>query len=58
MPWCVNNYSTIIMVDPRTYNGNLRDAFNENDIDDVLVLNYIFTTSFEDYCEKMIGMFK
>ena len=46
------------MVDPRTYNGNLRDVFNANDIDDVLVLNYIFTTSFEDYCEKMIGMFK
>ena len=58
VPWCVNNYSTIIMVDPRTYNGNLRDVFNENDIDDVLVLNYIFTTSFEDYCEKMTGMFK
>lgn len=58
VPWCVNDYHTIIMVDPRTYKGNLRDLFNENSISDVLVLNYIFTTSFEDYCNMMIDMFK
>lgn len=58
VPWCVNDYSTIIMVDPRTYKGNLRDVFNGNDIDDVLVMNYIFTTSFEDYCEKLTELFR
>lgn len=58
VPWCVNNYEQIIMVDPRTYKDNLRKVFQNNDIDDVLILNYIFTTSFEDYCDKMINMFK
>lgn len=58
VPWCVNNYSDIIMIDPRNYKGNLRDVFNQNKIDDVLILNYIFTTSFEDYCTLMINMFR
>lgn len=58
VPWCVNNYENIIMVDPRTYKGNLRDVFSKNKIDDVLILNYIFTTSFEDYCDKMINIFR
>ncbi len=58
VPWCVNNYSDIIMVDPRNYKGNLRDVFNQNKIDDVLILNYIFTTSFEDYCNLMVNMFR
>ena len=57
VPWCVNNYKRIIMIDPRTYKENLRDVFHKYKIDDVLFLNYIFTTSFEDYCDKMIGIF-
>ncbi len=58
VPWCVNNYSDIIMIDPRTYKENLRDVFKQIQIDDVLILNYIFTTSFEDYCDIMSNMFK
>ena len=58
VPWCVNNYHEIIMIDPRNYQGNLREVFQKNKIDDVLILNYIFTTSFEDYCDKMINLFR
>lgn len=58
LPWCVNNYENIIVIDPRTYKNNLKDVFNSNKIDDVLVINYIFTTTFEDYCAKMVSLFK
>lgn len=58
VPWCVNNYSDIIMLDPRSYKGNLSDILNQNSIDDILVLNYIFTASFEDYCDLLSKMVK
>ncbi len=52
-PWVVKNYSTVIMVDPRSYSGNLSDITAEYKIDDFLVLNYIFTTAFEAHCETL-----
>ena len=57
-PWCVNNYGRIILLDPRTYRGTLSDVLDEEKADEVLVMNYIFTTSFEDYCDKMAELIR
>ena len=57
-PWCVNNYGRIILLDPRTYRGTLSDVLDEKKADEVLVMNYIFTTSFEDYCDKMAELIR
>lgn len=56
-PWLINNYKRVILVDPRSYEGNMRDILDKYKPDDMLVMNYIFTTTFADYCEEAINLF-
>lgn len=57
-PWIINNYHKVIMVDPRNYTGKFVDLVDKYEPDDVLVLNYIFTTIFDDYSNKVIELYK
>lgn len=52
-PWIVKNYSTVIMIDPRSCTKTLSDIIAEYKIDDFLVFNYVFLTSFDDYCRTL-----
>lgn len=52
-PWIVNNYKRVVMIDPRTYKANLSGVLREFEPDDVLTLNYIFTTTFDGYCDLL-----
>lgn len=56
-PWIINNYKTVVLVDPRTYQANLEDVLDEYHPDDVLIMNYIFTTTFEDYCTMLRDLY-
>ncbi len=56
LPWLTQNYHKIIMIDPRTYWGSLEDLFSTYPIDDCLIADYIFATSFPDYCALLDGL--
>ena len=53
LPWVVENYKTVIVIDPRSYTGNISEITEEYKIDDFLMFNYVFSTSFSDYCEML-----
>ena len=55
-PWLVNNYENVVMVDPRFFKGSVEDIIKEDNITDVLVINYVFTTVFEDYCKSLTNI--
>ncbi len=52
-PWLVNNFENVIMVDPRFFKGSAEDIITKDLVTDVLTINYIFTTVFEDYCKAL-----
>lgn len=56
-PWVIQNFHKVIMIDPRTYEGGFKDILKRYKPDDVLIMNYIFTTTFSDYCQMTIDFF-
>ena len=52
-PWLVNNYHTVILLDPRGFKGKINDVISQYKADDLLIMNYIFTPTFEDYSELL-----
>ncbi len=42
VPFLVNNYSKIIVIDPRHFNGNFGDVMDRHNIEDLLIINNIF----------------
>ena len=58
LPWVVKNYETVIVIDPRSYKGNISEITDEYEIDDFLMFNYVFSTSFEDYCQMLKNLAK
>lgn len=55
-PWLVNNFENVIMVDPRFFEGSIQNLIKRDSITDVVVVNYIFTTVFADYCEALTNI--
>ena len=45
VPFLVNHYKTIYVIDPRTATANLKDFCTEHGVDDVLVETYTFSLS-------------
>ncbi len=58
LPWVVKNYETVIVIDPRSYKGDISEITASYKIDDFLMMNYIFSTSFEDYCVLLSNLAK
>lgn len=56
VPWLINDYRRIILIDPRTNEENLNDIVKEFKPDELMIMNYIFTTTFEDYCDLLKNM--
>ncbi|MCI8404817.1 MAG: hypothetical protein HFE49_07950 [Clostridia bacterium] len=56
-PWLIKNYRSVILVDPRIYRGRLDTLINEFTPDEMLIINYIFTTNFSDYCLLLKNMY-
>ncbi len=56
-PWLVKSYHKVILVDPRIYEGSFQTVIDKFNPDDVMIINYIFTTNFPDYCGVMKGMY-
>ena len=53
LPLLTNNYSTVLAVDPRSYYGTVEELVEKYDVDDILIMNYIFTTTFDDFISKI-----
>lgn len=53
LPLLTNSYETVIAVDPRSYNGKVSELVVNENVDDLLILNYTFTTTFTDFIEKI-----
>lgn len=56
-PWIIQNYHKVVLIDPRTYTGGMQELLNRYSPDDVLIMNYIFTTTFKDYCQLAIDFY-
>ena len=52
-PWLMKTYSTVVLINPRSYYSTLKAATDEFKPDDALVLDYTFAATFADYCKVM-----
>ncbi|MDD6483060.1 MAG: DHHW family protein [Clostridiales bacterium] len=53
VPWLVNNYRRVVMIDPRGFEGSIADIVKDYNADELLVMNYIFTPTFTDYSDLL-----
>ena len=53
IPWLVASSSRVIVIDPRSFGGSLTEEIERYQADEVLVLNYIFSATFGDYCDTI-----
>lgn len=55
-PWFVTAFENVIMVDPRSFEGDISELIEKEKVTDLVFMHYVFTTGFADYCEMMTGM--
>ena len=56
-PWLIESYKNVILVDPRIFDGGFQMILDMYSPDEVLVVNYIFTTVFSDYCNLLKNLY-
>lgn len=56
VPFLVDNYQTVHIIDYRYYTGNLIDFVNENKVKDVIFINNIMVTSTESRIDELYGL--
>ena len=52
--WLIASYNKVIVIDPRSFGGSICEEAQRYNADEVLVLNYVFSTTFSDYCEGIM----
>lgn len=55
-PWLIESYHRVVLVDPRIYEGDFQTITDNFAPDELLIMNYVFTTNFPDYCALMDKM--
>ncbi len=53
LPLLTQDYETVIAIDPRNYTGKVTELVEEYGVNDCLIINYTFTTTFPDIVERM-----
>ena len=53
VPLVVNNYSRVIMIDPRGYKVNLQSVIDEFRPDDFMILDYVFATAMDGFDDAL-----
>lgn len=53
LPWLAASYNKVVVIDPRSFGGSLVEEIERYEADEVLVINYIFSTTFSDYCDMI-----
>ena len=49
IPYLSSHYETILVIDPRNFYSTVTELCKEYSIDDVIVINYVFTSTFPDF---------
>lgn len=49
IPFLTNHYEKILVVDPRSFDSSVTALSEEYEIDDIIFINYIFSTTFGDF---------
>lgn len=57
-PWLIESFHRVVLVDPRIYDGDFDTVLKAFNPDEVLIMNYIFTTNFPDYCELLTNLYR
>ena len=58
IPSLIGSYSRIILMDPRNCADNINYVLKEYAPEECLIMNYIFTTTFEDYSNAAKNLMK
>lgn len=58
VPFLTPHYSEIYVVDPRHYKESIVDLVNDNNIGEVMFLNYILTTNFDAFMNSVLNLLK
>ena len=53
LPWLSASCGKVLVIDPRSYGGNLVEDTEKYGVDEILVLNYVFSPTFADYSDYM-----
>lgn len=53
IPLLTNNYEKILVVDPRSYYATVTELVDEYDVDDVIIINYVLSTTFTDFINNI-----
>lgn len=53
LPLLTNNYEKILVIDPRNYFGTVTELTQTYEIDDILIINYVFDTTMADFIENL-----
>jgi hypothetical protein len=56
IPFLVAHYKEIYVVDPRHYKGNIIKLAKDNDIHEILFVNYILTTCYESFMDSVLKL--
>ncbi len=56
LPWLVNSYNKVVVIDPRSFKGNVLEEIKRYNPDDFAVINYVFSTTYADYCEMLASI--
>lgn len=56
LPWIASSYHKVIVIDPRSFGGSVTEEANNYSADEVLVVNYVFSTTFSDYCDMLTNI--
>ncbi len=57
-PWIIESYGRVILIDPRIYTRGFDKILERYNPDEALILNYIFTANFEDYCTLLKNLYE
>ena len=58
IPLLTNHYERIFVVDPRMFGSTIDDIVTFCDVDDIIFLNYIFSTTFDDFIDYIDDVMK
>lgn len=56
LEWLVASYSKVVVIDPRSFGGSITEEIERYNADEVLVINYVFSTTFGDYCDGLMNV--
>lgn len=58
IPLLTNNYEKILVIDPRSFDGTVEELMEEYDIDDIIFINYVISTTLPGFIDYIAGVMK